>query len=245
MSVGAVLAGFVVIWLVLDRSATVLGSNRGEWGVVVALLTVATAIAVEGVLARRRPARAVIALGLGRPRRGALLLAVAISVAMLGFFPTYALVTSVPVRLRPDWMALLPGLFAQGGVAEEVLFRGFLFRHLREGRGFWAAARAAAIPFVAVHLTLFATLGAAVALASLLVALSLTFPLAWLFERAGNSVWPPAILHVTIQGAIKLIDVDAAALPPLAIGWMILSAATPWIVIPLLSGAAGRRAGGR
>ena len=230
MRTAATLSGFVVLWLVLDRSAAILGSNRGEWGVVVALLTVTAAVVVEGLLARCRPAHAAIALGLGWPQRAALLAAVSVSVAMLTFFPIYTLATSAPLRLRTDWIALVPGLFAQGGIAEEVVFRGFLFRRLRQDRGFWSAASVSALPFVAVHLTLFATMDFVVALTTLLVALSLTFPFAWLFEQAGNSIWPSAILHFTIQGSIKLLDVDAASLLGLAVGWMILSAAAPWTV---------------
>jgi membrane protease YdiL (CAAX protease family) len=135
----------------------------------------------------------------------------------------------------------VPGLFAQGGIAEEVVFRGYLFRHFRAGRGFWPAACLSAIPFVAVHLTLFASLDFAVALASLLVALSLSFPFAWLFERAGNSIWPPAILHFAVQGSIKPVDADGAGFLHLAIGWMILSAVAPWILLLM----PGRSAGGR
>ena len=49
----------------------------------------------------------------------------------------------------------LPGLFAQAGIAEELLFRGYLFGHLREGRSFWRAALLSMPPFLAVHLLLF------------------------------------------------------------------------------------------
>jgi membrane protease YdiL (CAAX protease family) len=160
---------------------------------------------------------------------------------MIACLPLYALAMAAPVRLQPDWMDRVPGLFAQGGIAEEVVFRGYLFRHFRAGRGFWPAACLSAIPFVAVHLTLFASLDFAVALASLLVALSLSFPFAWLFERAGNSIWPPAILHFAVQGSIKPVDADGAGFLHLAIGWMILSAVAPWILLLM----PGRSAGGR
>jgi len=38
------------------------------------------------------------------------------------------------------WLWLLPGLLAQAGSAEEVLFRGYLFGRLHRGRGLWRAA---------------------------------------------------------------------------------------------------------
>jgi membrane protease YdiL (CAAX protease family) len=149
--------------------------------------------------------------------------------ALLGFYPAFALVTGAPVVIAAGWYLLIPGLLAQGGIAEETIFRGFLFRHFREGRPFWRAARLAAVPFVAVHLLLFLSLDLAVALASLLVAVSLSFPLARLFERSGNSIWPPAIVHTVVQGSIKLIDPDPNSFLALAIAWMLLSAAVPWL----------------
>ena len=48
----------------------------------------------------------------------------------------------------PGWISLLPGLFAQAGIAEEVLFRGYLFGHMRVGRTFWRAAAVSMLPFV-------------------------------------------------------------------------------------------------
>jgi hypothetical protein len=63
-----------------------------------------------------------------------------------------------------------------------------------------------------------------------LVSLSLSFPLAWLFEQSGNSIWPPAIVHFVVQGSIKLVEVDEGALLALAIGWMIVSAFSPWLL---------------
>jgi len=55
------------------------------------------------------------------------------------------------IRLRSDALMLALGMFAQGGIAEEVVFRGFLFRRLRITRTFWRAACLAAVPFVIVH----------------------------------------------------------------------------------------------
>lgn len=122
------------------------------------------------------------------------------------------------------------GIFAQGGIAEETLFRGFLFRHFRERRAFWPAAARAAVPFVAAHLLLFATLDFVIALAALLVSVSLTFPLARLFDLAGGSIWPGALLHAVVQGAIKLVEPGTSDSLSIAIAWMAVSALVPWIV---------------
>lgn len=226
-----VLIGFVVLWAVLDQGAALSGSMRGEAGLLVCAVVIAAAVFVERTGFRRPPVAALRDLGFRWPHWRATLLTLALSLALLAFFPLYGLATGVPITLQPNaaWLAL--GMLAQGGIAEETVFRGFLFRHLREGRTFWQAAWISAIPFVAVHLTLFLTLDPAVAAASVAVALALSFPFAWLFERGGNSVLLPAMLHFAVQGLVKLIAVpDAAQFTTLAIAWMAVSASLPWAV---------------
>jgi hypothetical protein len=72
-----------------------------------------------------------------------------------------------------------------------------------------------------------------VAAASLALSVSISFPLAWLFERAGNSVWPAAILHFVIQGAIKLVEIPVSAMGGMAMGWIALAAVGPWTLFML------------
>jgi membrane protease YdiL (CAAX protease family) len=136
-------------------------------------------------------------------------------------------------RLRPDWL-LLASLFAQGGIAEELVFRGFLFRHARKGKSFRSAALLSSIPFVAVHLLLFLDMDFAIALAALLVAISISFPLAWLFERSGNSIWPCALVHFVVQGSIKLVEAPGEQFLAMATLWMLLSATAPWLFFVVL-----------
>jgi membrane protease YdiL (CAAX protease family) len=114
----------------------------------------------------------------------------------------YARLTGVAVKLRADALPLAAGMFLQGCVAEEALFRGFLFAHMRRGRTFWRAAWLSAVPFTLVHALLFITLDWPVAAA----ALAISFPLAWTFERSGESIWPCALLH--------------AAFASMAVAWM-------------------------
>jgi membrane protease YdiL (CAAX protease family) len=232
-SLTVVLVGFFLLWLLLDRTAAAFASYRGEAGIAVCLIVLAAAIIAEAAIARRSPAEGVRALGLSAPNMRGLLSTLTLCIALLCFYPLFAAFTDATLSLRADWLLLLPGLFAQAGVAEETVFRGFLFRHLRQGRAFWSAAGLAAIPFAAVHLLLFLTLDFVVALASVLLSLSLSFPLAWLFERSGNSVWPPALVHFTIQGSIKLVETDAGTFASLATIWIVLGALVPWLVFLL------------
>lgn len=104
-----------------------------------------------------------------------------ISVLLLLVIPLFAHVRQASVPFFPGWGWLIFGLFAQAGIAEEILFRGYLFGYLRRRRSFWQAALLATGPFV-VHLLLFVTLPWPIALAALFLAVALSFPIAHLFE---------------------------------------------------------------
>jgi membrane protease YdiL (CAAX protease family) len=239
------LAGFFVLWLLLDRSAALLGSMRGEAGLIVCALVLVAAVAVESLFFGKRLRSAMEALGLRRASWRSLVVAVGLAVVLLAFFPIYSLATGARPGLRPDWAWLALGMLAQGGIAEEAVFRGFLFRHFREGRSFARAAWLSMIPFTVVHLLLFLTLDFALALASVALSVVIAFPLAWLFERAGNSVWPPALLHFVIQGAIKLVVAPEASFGTMAVAWMAVAGVVPFAVFGLMGTVPSPTANGR
>jgi membrane protease YdiL (CAAX protease family) len=89
------------------------------------------------------------------------------------------------------------------GIAEEVVFRGFVFARLRAGRSFLRAATLSAVVFSLVHLSNFLNGFSAdviiSVMASTLFAFVLAYPAALLFERAGNTIWPFAITHFLID----------------------------------------------
>jgi membrane protease YdiL (CAAX protease family) len=228
-----ILIGFLALWFVLDRSAAMLGSFSGEAGMIVCVTVLLMAVIVERILFGIGPPASLHALGFRRPERDAVRTTFFLCAALLAFYPLFSLGTTLPLGLADGWPILLIGLFLQGGIAEEVVFRGYLFRHMRRGRSFWRAAFLAALPFIAVHLLLFATLDFPLALAALVVSVSLSFPLAWLFDRSGGSVWPPAILHFTVQGSIKLVTVPKASSMLVALAWMTFAALLPWLVFLL------------
>lgn len=226
---GLVVAGFVVIWVVLDRSATWLNSNVGEAGVLVCGLVIVTALAIERLLFRTGALRALRRLGFGRPNRRAFLIGLLVSLVMIGFYPIFSFITGAQVSLRGGWILMALGLFAQHGLAEETLFRGYLFRHLREGRAFWRAAFLSMVPFVAVHLLLLVHLDFPVAIASILVAVATAFPLAYMFERDNNTIWAPALLHSAAH-SIKLVSIPDGVFPTAALSWLVVVAVVPYLV---------------
>ena len=80
------------------------------------------------------------------------------------------------------------------------------------------AATLSAVVFAAQHLYLILTMGATVGFASVLLAALLAYPLAFAFERGGQSIGGPAILH-TGSNAPAIIfalpdEVIATALVP-------------------------------
>jgi membrane protease YdiL (CAAX protease family) len=224
---------FVAIYFVLDRLAAALGSTRGEWGLVVCAVVLGLILLAERWLTGAPMAVSLRAVGLGAPALRALVAGLAVSLGLLACLPLLARSAGIMLELRDGaaWLAL--GMFAQGGIAEETLFRGFMYRHLRRTRTFWRAAALSALPFAAAHVPLLFSLEPTVALLALGMAVAWSFPLAWLFERAGGSTWPGAILHATIQGGIKLLADDDAAFQALAIAWVALGLAAPWLLFSL------------
>jgi membrane protease YdiL (CAAX protease family) len=222
------LGGLAAAFLVLDRAAALAGSTLGQAGLLVGGLAVAATAAAERLLFPKPLAAVPASLGFGRPTGRAIVAAVAIGAVMSSFFPLFARATGTPVSLRDGWPLLVPGLFAQGGIAEECLFRGYLFGHLRRERSFWRAAWLSVPPFVAVHLLLFMYMPVPVAAAATLLSLVMSFPLARLYDLGGGTIWAPALLHFVAQGAVKIAVVAADKQVVMGVGWMAVCAVVPW-----------------
>jgi len=223
------LAGFAAVFSLFQFLGSELESGRGEAGLLIgAIITLATLLTDKWLTGE--PLRKVYySLGLGMPSMKGILLALAASLLMLLIIPVMIIYTNASWTMYPGWLGLLPGLFAQSGIAEETLFRGYLFRHLRKGRTFIRAAVIASIPFIAAHSILFFTMPWVIALASLLLSAIISFPLARLFEVGGNTIWAPAILHFVVQSAVKVIVIEGPAFNfPLI--WMLAAAVIPFVV---------------
>jgi len=222
-------AGLAVVFGLFHWSATILESDRGQRGLLIGMLVVAATVVADRFAVRHQRGAVGRSLGLGQPRATGLVVAGGVTLLLLISAFLFVRARGLSPALYPGWVSLLSGLFAQAGVAEEVLFRGYLFGRIRVGRTFWRAATLSMLPFVAVHVVLFFSMPWPIALASVLLAVVISFPLAWLFELGGGTIWAPALLHFVIQATVKVLVFPHGA-ESFALFWMAASAVVPLLV---------------
>jgi membrane protease YdiL (CAAX protease family) len=215
---------FAVIVGLFHGMASSLGSDRGQAGLVIGLVVVGVTLLATRAWPRQTLGSAIHVLGLVAPRGGGLLVALGTCATLGVVVAGVANLTGMALRIDTSALPLLLGLSAQAGVAEEVIFRGYLFGRLREGRTFWRAAGLSVAPFACVHLPLFATMPWPVALAAVLLSIALSVPLAYLFELGGGTIWPPAVLHAVIQAVPKVLVISGEAAAAFPLVWMAASA---------------------
>jgi membrane protease YdiL (CAAX protease family) len=225
------LAGLAAVFALFQWSAVFLGSDRGQAGMIVGAIVTSATLVVERWWFASTLAGAARNIGFGAPARSALLASSGISVLLVLTVPLYVLATGARWTMATDWWWRLPGLAAQAGIAEEVLFRGYLFGHLRNGRSFWRAAAISMLPFVAVHLSMFFTMPWPVAVASLFLAVVISFPMAHLYDVGHATVWAPALLHFVVQGTVKSIHLDGDAGATFPLVWMAACAVVPLLAL--------------
>lgn len=231
------LGGFAALFALMHGLAGSLASMRGEAGLMVAAATIGAALVLVRMFYARNWRESWITLGLGRPRWLGVQTAATLCLLLLAVYPVYLAAQGSFFSVYPNagWLAL--GIFAQAGLAEECVFRGFLYGQLRRRYPFWRAALLSTLPFAAAHLLLFATMAWPIALAALLLSVVLSFPLARLYDLSGGTIWAPALAHAVVQGAIKLLVIEDPAFP---LVWMAACAILPWLVFAVSSSADNR-----
>lgn len=161
--------------------------------------------------------RIAAAMGLVAPRWRATAVATVASVPMWLSLPVYGWLTGAPMGINSGWLGILLSVVLLNGLAEELIHRAFVFGHLRREHSFATAAWVSGAIFAAQHLYLLISMGPIAGAASVLLALLLAFPLAYIYERGGNSLVGPAILHTSSNAPMLLFatpDIAAQVILP-------------------------------
>ncbi len=225
-----VLGSFILIFIAIDKVAALYAKTdltTGFWAA--AIIAIAALFAVEILVFKRSPSAAFQFLGFGRPDGRTLLVTAIIGAISLLFFPIFSSVTGAAVSIPNGWLWKLSGIVAIHGVAEEALFRGFLFHHLRFGRTFVRAAFLSLVAFALAHIYLFTYMPAPLALFATLLSLASAYPFAYLFERGNNTIWAPVLLHTSIH-AVSFFVISEAHVMMAGMTWMTVWVITVWLI---------------
>jgi membrane protease YdiL (CAAX protease family) len=222
------LAGFAVLYGVLAVPAA--ADPTGRWHLGIAAAVLLTAVIVERVLYPAPISGLLRRWGLGRPGGRSLATAVGVSTAVLGVYPLFTAVSGSALALRADWPWVLVGVFAFHGLAEELIWRGYAFRRLREGRSFRSAVLWTMPLIAATHVPIALTMGPAVGIGAMAVAAVTSLPFAHLYEAGHRTLWAPAVLHTTID-SFKLFVIPAAAATTFSLLLVTVSLVVPLLVL--------------
>lgn len=154
-----------------------------------------------------------------------------LSVALLLTYPLLSILLNVKIFLAEDWIYNLIGLSLTAGIAEEMLFRGYLFGTLRREMNFRKAAILSSVLFTLAHLVMFSYMAWEVALLSTLLAISTSIPFAFLFERGNNTLWSPAIVHTVIRTIGLVVTTDEIYFMKFSLLWITVILVLPYIVL--------------
>lgn len=211
------LAIIVIVWyLGLSYLPQIVGTCLdGECGfsigeiilsVAIPLVFFAMPVALEMILYKKGLSRALSDIGITRFNAIGIRIAAVFLLPLLIFFPLFSLLANTPLTIRPNWQWFVLSALLTNGLVEETMMRGFVFRHLREGRPFWRAAGLSTVYFAGYHLVLIFTAGVMLGIVGALIAIPTGFFTAYLYERGSNTIWASALLHA-INNAIVYIFV--------------------------------------
>ena len=124
---------------------------------------------------------------------------------LIVFYPLFALLTNSPLATQPNWQWLLLNVVLVNGLAEELMMRGFVFRHIREGRAFWRAAALATIYFAAYHLVLIFTAGPVLGIIAVIIAIPAGFLQAYIYERGNYTLWGASLGHAVYNAPALIL----------------------------------------
>jgi uncharacterized protein len=197
------------------------------WRVILAIRnTLEVAFSILGVVVAHRQSVKFAAreLGMTAPIKPALVFAAIASAPML-----LAFAIGFSISREMTFLSVVVGCFI-APFAEEVLFRGYLFRQLyqRAKMGFWLSALIPSVLFAAGHAYQSTHLGE---LAGILAITSVgSVLLCWLYQRWNYNLWVIVALHSAMNLWWEVFAVDDTALG----GWLANGARFTTVAIAIL-----------
>lgn len=169
--------------------------------------------------------------GLLQPNIPGLAPGVFVSATLLCAYPLIGSILHAEIRLADNWYWNLIGLVFTAGIAEELLFRGYLFGSLQRNMSFVKATKISAVCFTLAHLFMFAYIDWSVALLSTLLAITSSLPLAFLYVKGKNTIWSPAFVHITIRTIGLVFTTDESHFTQLFMLWIPACMVLPYLTL--------------
>lgn len=214
------LLAFIILFALFSGLGFLTANFDWTWTRILICIVVVSGVTIAWSLIKKvPPAQSFRKVGFGVPNWRVIGVAVVLSAMMLAFFPLYSRLANVRLPLQTNWPWILIGIISGVGIAEETLFRGYVFGFLREKRTFWQAATLSMILFGAMHLLLLLWLPLLIAMAAIILAIIAAYPAAYLFETGNRTIWPSAILHTTAL-ATNLFEIPAELTVSLSLLWI-------------------------
>jgi len=211
---------FVLLFSLFYGLAFVTASLEWTWArIVIGLATVSAVTIAWSLINKMSIPRSFREVGFGIPDWRLFGISALLSASMLAFFPVYFSLANMQLSLQSNWPWILVGMICGVGIAEETLFRGYVFNSLRKTRSFWQAATHSMLLFGAMHLLLLLWLPLPVAIAAIVLAILAAYPAAYLFEASNGTIWPSALLH-TAALATNLIEIPENLAVSLNLMWI-------------------------
>jgi membrane protease YdiL (CAAX protease family) len=220
------LAIIVIVWYVgLSYLPQIVGTCfDGECGfslgeiivsLAVPLAFIALPVVLEMILYHKGLSGALSDIGITRFNWTGIRIAAVYLLPVIVYYPLFSILAQTPLVAQPNWQWRIVNVLLVNGLAEEIMMRGFVFRHIREGRPFWRAAGLATAYFAAYHIVLLFTAGVVIGIIAVIIAIPTGFLTAYIYERGRNTIWGSALLHA-VYNAFALIFIFPTDLQPIA-----------------------------
>jgi membrane protease YdiL (CAAX protease family) len=177
--------------------------------IVTPFVLIALPVVLEMLLYHKTLAQALSDIGVTRFSWTGIRIAVIFLLPLIVFYPLFALLTNSPLSTQPNWPWLLLNVVLVNGLAEELMMRAFVFRHIREGRSFWRAAALATVYFAAYHLVLIFTAGPVLGIIAVIIAIPAGFLQAYIYERGNNTLWGASLGHAVYNAPALILAFPA------------------------------------